>query len=247
MNNILLVFYLLFLVQTSLAAPQDQVGAIEFEEEQSENAYEVSQEEAISFFQHMAKSVSEGSTQRPPSLSTNTINYLNAAYLYCISTRGVCREIPQTIYEADLINSKFDNKVSCPLSLSFWRAWLKNDMEERSKFLLKTSHLRDSDEFTRKVRPTLIQCEKTIGSIIEESKEEAPSVFFANRYKEETVERNSVTGALQVLLIIKEKVPNVFTATGSASEEVAKKEKDESKPKTVSKSSSKATSPTKRK
>lgn len=240
------ILFLLLSIQAAYAGPEDQVGSIEFEEEQVENTYNASQDEAISFFQQISKSVSEGPVQRPLPLGPNTINYLNAAYLYCISTKGVCREIPQTIYEADVITSKLDNKASCPLSLSFWRAWLKNDMEERSKFALKTSHLRDADEFTRKIRPTLIQCEKTIGALIDESKAKSASEFFAERYKDQTIERNSVMGGVQILNIIKEKVSNVYSATGSANAE-AKDEKTNVASKKGSNSTKKSTSPAKKK
>lgn len=246
MNKTLLIASMLLFIQPTYAAPNEQVGGIEFEEEQTENLYDTSQEQAISFFQQLSKSVTDGQAQRPLPLSANAINYLNAAYLYCISTKGVCREIPQTIYEADVITSKLDNKAGCPLSLSFWRAWLKNDMEERSKFVLKTSHLRDADEFTRKIRPNFIQCEKTIGALIEESKAQSANEFFSQRYKEQTIERNSVTGGVQILNIIKEKIPNVFSATGSATSE-PKNEDSKSKAKMGSKSSNKSTSPTKRK
>jgi hypothetical protein len=199
----------------NIANAQDQIGAIEFEEAVREDTYTKSQDNVIKVFESLASQVNQGKiTELKKSFSENEINYLNGAYLYCSSQRGVCREIPQVIFELDLIASKISNSVNCTNSLAFWRQWLANDMEERSKHLVKTGHIKDVDFFIRQVRPQFVQCQKTISSLLEDKKKPF-SQFFEERYKDGTVERNAVLAAPRVLQVIRDSVPNVFIATGS--------------------------------
>lgn len=217
-----ILFTLVFFL--SFANAQDQIGAIEFEEAVHENTYTKSQDDVIKVFETLASQVNQRKiTELKKSFSENEINYLNGAYLYCSSQRGVCREIPQVVLELDLIASKISNSVNCTNSLAFWRQWLANDMEERSKHLVKTGHMKDVDFFTRQIRPQFVQCQKTISSLLEDKK--SFSQFFEERYKDGTVERNAVLAAPRVLQVIRDSVPNVFAATGSNEPEPGSKKK----------------------
>lgn len=219
----------LILIFSSFSFSQDLLGSVDFEESVQENWYKKAQDEVITTFQDLASQVNQGKiTQIKKAFLENDINYLNGAYLYCSAQRGVCREIPQVILELDLITSKLSNSVDCTNSLMFWRQWLANDMEERSKHLTKTAYLKDVEFFNRDIRPQFVQCQKTIGSLLDNKS--SFSEFFKERYKEGTIERISVLAAPRVLQVIRDSVPNVFLATGSSAPEqkdkVTKKKKD---------------------
>lgn len=220
---------ILFILSFSIpASSQELLGSVDFEESVQEDSYKKNQDDVIKIFEDLASQVNQKKiSEIKRSLTENEINYLNAAYLYCSSQKGVCREIPQVLLELDLIASKISNTVSCTNSLSFWRQWLANDMEERSKYLTKTGHLRDVDFFNRQVRPQFVQCQKTIAKLLEDKS--SFSEFFENRYKDETIERNAVLGAPRILQVIRDSVSNVFITTGSSVPEQKAKAKKKGK------------------
>ncbi len=220
---------LLILALSVPVSSQELLGSVDFEESVQENSYKKIQDDVIKTFEDLASQVNQKKvTELKKSFSENEINYLNGAYLYCSSLKGVCREIPQVLLELDLIASKISNTTTCINSLTFWRQWLANDMEERSKYSTKTGHLKDVDFFNRQIRPQFVQCQKTISKLLEDDKSSF-SEFFENRYKDGAIERNAVLGAPRILQAIRDSVSNVFIATGSSIPEQKVKEKKKGK------------------
>jgi len=216
MMRILFLVLCFFLLDQNLFAQgsRDQVGGVSFETENEISPYKQYQQEAIEFASSISNAATKGVTSKPKSLSDGAINFLTGAYLFCTANRGVCREIPQTLFEADVINSLLEKSVSCTYSLKFWRKWLENNMEERAKFLVKTAHLGTSEDFKKNVRPSFIQCEKTISEILKNSSVTALEQLKL-RYAENTIERNSVVSTPTILETLKSSVADVFVATGS--------------------------------
>lgn len=114
-------------------------------------------------------------------IPTNLLQYLSIMYLNCIIEKGTCPELLDSILEFDVINSKIDNKVSCPNMLLFWKAWLDNDMEKRHQHHSKITQVQKIDEFNRTKRKNYTKCKDTITALIEADKNTSNEEFFKKR------------------------------------------------------------------
>lgn len=179
--------------------------------------YADSQSEAIKDMESLLsnlKGSSNGTISRVKDLSDDAINYLTAAYLYCISNKGVCVEMLEAILEIDIINSKLSSSADCPNMVKFWRKWLSNDFEERAKLSMKTGYLTQVQEFTTKVRPSFVQCKPTVEKAIAQGGTIAE--FLTSRYAGGTGRPvQSVEITVKTLQAIKSSVSNVFVAMGA--------------------------------
>lgn len=194
------------------------IGEIQLEKEgQKIDSYEASQQAAINYFKAMAertKLAAAGKKSEPASLPEGAINYLTGVYLYCASKSGTCPLVPEAILEADILNSRLSGTADCPNMKAFWTYWVKSDMEQRLGFLIKTNFMSAVTEFNTKVRPAFIRCEDTVKEKVKAG-QLSDEAFFKERYA--PAERPSQLPAKMVTLLglIKEKVPNVFYATGA--------------------------------
>lgn len=233
MKRIFFVCCFVFFTFSSFAqSSREQVGGVSFESEKEISPYKTYQDESIEFASSIALSAEKGVTSKPKNLSDGAINYLTGAYLFCSTNRGACREIPQTLFEADVINSILEKSVSCNYSQRFWRKWLENNMEERSKFLVKTAHLGIADDFRKNIRPAFIQCEKTVSEILKNQTDSSIEAL-KKRYAENTIERNSVIATPTILETLKASVPDVFAATGSQNKKEEEKDPTSGKKSTM--------------
>lgn len=195
---------------------KSQFGEVKFEEQERKDSYKVTQDQALAFFQDMdnkVKSLRLGSSVSPLSAPDQVLNFLTGAYLYCVMKSGICPLVLDALLEVDVINSKLQNSPQCPTLKKFWSMWIKNGMEDRSKYNISTGMLETVANFNTNTRPKYIHCEETVKKEIENTP--ALAAFFKERYKNEA-RPGIVSGKMVTFLsLLKEKIKNVFVATGS--------------------------------
>ena len=180
------------------------------------DSYSASQNEAIAFFRQLAATtakLSSGGTSTIAPPSDEAISYLTAVYLYCAVNSGTCPLVLDGILEADIVNSRSQGKASCPTMKRFWNAWVKNDFEERHKFMVKTSFINSYSQFNSQTRPKFLKCEDTIAKTI--SGISSADAFFRDRYRQGSPQEKLAAKMTSLLEQIKEKVPNLFIAMGA--------------------------------
>lgn len=189
-------------------------GEISFEEEDKvEGGYAVSQNRAIEVFKNLLGQIDTLrtlGTANIESMDDSTIQYLTAVYLFCTINQGTCPVLLDGLFELDAIESKFRGVSQCPRLSRFWNLWLKNDMERRQEFLVKTGYLNVADEFKRNKRGRYIKCKDTLEKEIDFKRPSA--AFFAARYGEGSQELHSLNQTVALLEKIKANVGNVFQA-----------------------------------
>jgi|GEM_PF-1745101 len=197
---------------------KSQFGEVAFEEEEKKDSYKTAQDQAIALFQELdrkIKALRQGSTVSGITASDEALNYLTGAYLYCVMKKGVCPMVLEALFEIDLINSKLQNGAQCPVLKRFWSLWAKNAMEERAKYLIQTGMLEAVADFNANLRPKYIRCEATVKNEIESGV--AGAAFFKERYREGARPVVATSKMVTFLTLLKEKIPNVFVATGAQS------------------------------
>lgn len=209
-------------VGLSNAAPGDpsnrQVGEIDLEDTTSirRDPYAVSQDAAIAFFDDFAQKVDLLKNKSPVTiepLSEAALNHLANVYLYCTVRSGVCPLVLDAILESDIVNAKNGSTSICPNMERFWKVWVKNDMERRQNFLVRTANLSVTSEFTRNKRPRYLKCRETVQ--IEISQDVPNTDFFVARYAETGGPNEQVKKLAALLTELKTKVPNIPLALES--------------------------------
>lgn len=199
------------------AEPNSQIGEVQLEEYSGrKDPYPAAQDETIASFRRLESAIesgAKGSPTRLEPLSDDSENYLSGAYLYCAVNTGTCSVLLEAILEFDVINSRLDGKASCPNMKRFWNFWVKNGLEERHKYLVRTSFINDTTKFNSQERPKFLKCETTVQQIVQG----IPSneAFFKDRYRSGSPQATLGTRAAALLEQLKQKVPNVFVATGA--------------------------------
>ena len=195
---------------------KSQFGEIALEEEEARgNPYTISQDRAIAFFKVMdtrVKLLSQGKDAGPAEIPEDAINYLTGVYLYCASNSGICPLILEAILEADIINSRLAGKADCPQMKKFWTQWVRSDMEQRLGYLVKTGFMNTVTDFNTRERPAFIRCQDTVKERI--SSPGTNQEYFKTRYAKDS--RPAVLAVKMATLLqgVKQKVTNVFAATG---------------------------------
>lgn len=105
-----------------------------------------------------------------------TITYLNSLYLYCMHKVGACQFVLDTVLEADVIFSRTHGKVECPTMTRFWKSWIRDEMEKRSKYLVSVGSAPAVAQFNAEVRPKYIKCKDTVVAMLSD----VPSARYAN-------------------------------------------------------------------
>lgn len=200
------------------AQGDSQMGVIDLDlsSDRPTPSYTKIQDETIGAFsklKEIPQALSSSGNAAVPPFSDDMLSYLSAVYLYCAINNGTCPLVLNALLEVDLIRSKVSGQVSCPTMKRFWNAWVASDMEERHKFQVRTSHINAYTQFNTQTRPRYLRCEATIQ---DELTGNAPATrFFSVRYRSGSPAA-SYFGQMESLLIqLKERVPNVFAATGS--------------------------------
>lgn len=206
------------------------VGDLDISEgKEQKSVYQVSEDEVIDLFTKLKAEIDSvgdgGSLQNLDALSRNASLHLTAVYLHCTVNRGTCKFMLDALLEVDLINSKVAENVSCPNMLQFWRLWLKSDMEERAKYLVKTTYLKKTADFNAKVRPSYVRCKSTIEKILRGAK---VSSLFGARYKSDVSISDAVDETLEYLRLVHSKYKNIFIEMGIQS--TSKKDKENDSP-----------------
>ncbi|RMG41129.1 MAG: hypothetical protein D6719_09180 [Candidatus Dadabacteria bacterium] len=215
----LLVFFTAVVCTPLYAAPpQSDVlsGSISLEREaKKRDPYLVAQDNAIRFLNRLEKFIAEPANPINPQtlvLDDQTLQYLGAVYLFCSVRKGACPSILDALLESDIIYSAAKNDVSCPNLKRFWKLWVKNDMEKRHKYMVKTGFLKQTADFNANKRPTYIRCEATIEQTIGKEKRGVP--FFKKRYKDPSPIAISINIAGKLVRLLKKKNINVYRAIG---------------------------------
>ncbi len=202
-------------VTVTLAAPEEssrQVGEIQLEDTETtrRDPYAVAQDSAIEFFNDFAAKVdtlkNRGAAPLSP-LSDAALNHLANVYLYCTVRSGTCPLVLDAIIESDIVNAKNGSASICPNMERFWKIWVKNDMEKRQNFLVRTANLSATSDFTRNERPRYLKCRETVQIEIGESSPGAE--YFAKRYAGTGGPNDKVKKLAVLLTELKTKVPNI--------------------------------------
>lgn len=197
---------------------QDQTGEIALEAEAEVSPYKKTQDGAIEKLKVLDRALQElakGSLTSVEDFKEAELSYLTAVYLHCSIQNGTCPEIPEALLELDLIKAQQNSKVDCTNSLAFWNLWLKNDMESRQKYEVKTGYLKKTEEFVRNVRPKYIKCKQTVNQEINNGAKGSKSNFFVDRYKNQVEKLSLASSLLLMLEDIKAKYPNIFVTVGA--------------------------------
>lgn len=193
----------------------DQSGDIHFEElGEDRDPYNVNQDLAIKYFTELysqTQQIGAGKIASVQPLKSDALLHVAGVYLFCVTKRGVCPDILNSILEIDVINSKIAGKVSCPTMREFWSLWKQQQFQRRQDYSVPLSYIHKVQEFQSKELPRLVNCEDTIRSIITEGPSDT-AAFFKDRYQDARLPMNIATTA-QMLKLIKKKVPNIFTYT----------------------------------
>lgn len=201
---------------SAFAAPSDlsdkQVGEINLEDMETirRDPYSVAQDAAINFFNDFATKVGTLKNKGAVTLETLpdvALSHLANVYLYCTVRSGTCPFVLDAILESDIVNAKNGSPSICPNMERFWKVWLKNDMEKRQNFMVRTANLSATSEFTRNERPRYLKCRETVQ--IEIGKESSSAEFFATRYGGASGPDAAVKKLAALLTELKTKVPNI--------------------------------------
>ncbi len=175
--------------------------------------YAASQDAAIEHFKTLASVVNRGESSAS-TLNENSLIYLTATYLLCTVGNGSCPAIIQGVFETDLINSIASGNFGCPLTTKFWEIWNRTDMEQRHHYQMRIADAPKYMKFEKEILPKYQNCTATLKEVTESLKDK--SSFIKNRYTTTNKPEADLFPKLVGLLEkIKEKVPNVFIATGS--------------------------------
>lgn len=177
------------------------------------NPYQAGQDGAIEFMNGLstaAVELSAGRAAAPASPSDGALDHLASVYLFCTIRAGTCPWILDAVLEADIMSAKTSNTAGCPTMERFWKAWMRNDMEKRQKFLVRTSNLTVTSEFTQHERPRYIKCRDTVAETLRDS----PAVrdFFSKRYAASDGPQTKIARTTKLLTDLKAKVPNIYQA-----------------------------------
>lgn len=205
------------LVLCSTAAAQDrqrsrrnvQSGTIELQSESKKDSYAAGAEELRLFLTNLQSAVSGGYPSQIENIKDDGVHYLTAMYLYCSIKTGVCPFFLDSLLEADVINSRLNNKAQCKNLRSFWKRYLANDMETRHQHATKIGFLTETGNFNNKERPKYIKCEGTVAAQIkgQSSAEE----FFRKRYTDKS-KLEAINQSIEFVNALEEKKINVFNS-----------------------------------
>jgi len=187
-----------------------QSGEITMEQDHKiTDSYESQQDKSIEFLKKIQSIAAAGGSGSVAMPEESILSYLNVAYLYCSVTQGTCPQILDSVLEADVINARSKGAAAgCPIMTSFWKLYIRNDMEQRHNHFVKTGFLSLTDDFKRKERPTYIKCKDTITSILADPEK-------ATRYKNNSATVTSLHKAVRMAEELKVKVPNLFISLGA--------------------------------
>lgn len=206
--------------QLALAENKSLMGEIAFEDSAPQkNSYATTQDKTLDYFKQLASHVehlAEGQASgQLPTLEEAGLNYLTGVYLYCAVNFGECSMLLDAILEIDLINSKLNAKAECPNMTKFWKFWVRNDMESRHKYMVKTGFLKVTSDFNQHKRPSYIKCQGKIQQQIDTKVNQ--SEFFKSRYSSDSPYNLVAVKAVKLLEDVKRRIPNIFVAVGAQS------------------------------
>jgi hypothetical protein len=176
--------------QSGTQKAQDRLSGeivIEGTEETALSPQKLAEAGAEKWSQSLSAAIKEGgpvSTADDP-----TITYLNSLYLYCMHKLGTCQFVLDTVLEADVVHSRVNGKAECPTMSRFWKSWLRDEMEKRSKFLVTIGSAPAVAQFNSEVRPKYIKCKDTVAAALAEESSlrygsGAPIRLAINRFNE---------------------------------------------------------------
>lgn len=141
--------------------------AIEGTEETVTSPQKTAESGAEKWIQSLVAAVKGGGTVS--AVDDPTLTYLNSLYLYCMHKLGACQFVLDAVLEADVINSRAQGKAECPTMSRFWKSWLRDEMEKRSKYLVSVGSAPAVAQFNSELRPKYIKCKDTVAAALEES------------------------------------------------------------------------------
>jgi hypothetical protein len=186
------------------------------------NPYQAGQDAAIDYFNNADRviaTLARGESAAPGSLPDGAINHLLGVYLYCTVRAGACPFILDAVLEIDIIDSRIAGTAACPTMERFWRAWIRDDMEKRLKYLVRTANLDVTAQFARVERPRYLKCRETVATEIGVT-EGAPlgpvGTYFTRRYSDMKGPRAKISKLAKLLVELKAKIPDTIAAAEAA-------------------------------
>jgi hypothetical protein len=185
----------------------------------AEEFYAKIQDDTIKVFEKFNSDISTGSLGSTKiELAKNQLYFLNGAYLYCTLKNGTCAYMLDTILETDILNSKIDNKPSCPHMLRFWQEWIDNNFEKRVDYQLGTGFITKYQDFKRNIRPQYLRCSGTVATKLKGDL--SLKEFIKERYTPTNDVGIAAKRTFAYLQALREQVPDVFLAAGAYKEAV---------------------------
>ena len=158
---------------------------------------------------HMAA----GEISKVPELGEAAVLYLNGVYLFCSVRRGACPWILDAILETDIINSRINKAADCPQMRSFWKSWIKNDLQRKHDYQTQTAFMRETMQFRKSELPRYLTCSKTVTSELKlEDKKLNDAAYFKERYAGQSRPKLSAVEMKDFMEAIKTKRIDVFAS-----------------------------------
>ena len=180
----LVIFGLVFSPSSLLADKNSaQTGEIKLELEgpKKEDPYLVTKRGVLKKLTNLKDNLEGGKLETPDVFNVEELNFLAAHHLYCSLQKGVCKLIPYTLFEMDMIRIHNTGKKDCMNLTRFWKQWLEADMDNRVGHNLAVTHYNKRSEFTSKIRPQLLNCSKTAKTLL--ARTEDPKKYLTDRYQ----------------------------------------------------------------
>lgn len=205
-------------------------GEIELEfEKKKVNSYSGTQNSVIEGFREVAnrirqiaskETVEEGSFSKENfTFTSRQLLYFASSYLYCVSKKGTCPYLLDSLLIVDflaLCNDKNGvcrrpKKVSCANMTRMWRSWINNDLEQRLSHNIPIGLMGKYNDFKQNEFSKYLKCSRTLFPIIKDALEDKNYLpdEYANKKNIE-----SLTKTIQYLEAIKKNVVNIITLQG---------------------------------
>lgn len=188
-----------------------QSGDIAIEELSAQkSSYQTHQDRVIEIFTGVRDGLSSPLNIAEITVPRDGIIFLNAVYLHCAVARGTCPLVLEALLNLDVLHAAKSGTFECPNLTQFWRSWLENQMEDRHKYMVRTSHIQTTASFNSLERPKYIKCKETVQQILGSNAQ--GSAVVGKRFAANTDAQQNIAQMVEYLLAVKQKIPNIFGA-----------------------------------
>lgn len=141
-------------------------------------------------------------------LDAPTTSYLSALYLYCTNREGPCPYILESLLDGDLIKSRAQGEVSCTSINRFFKGYIRNQLDERGKFLYTLNRSLEMERFNTDERPRFLECKETLTAML------ADEDVIKQRFGSQGTALESLTKLVNLLKEINSSRVDILAAVG---------------------------------